>query len=149
MLAKGAGPLNVPVRSLKEMRGILRGANTEKTTVIVRIVFDGLCRGYLRLDRMADGWCLAAEFEPQLENLSDVCPDRYPVRALQMGPSVDGGGSCSGGAALTEQGNVVPLHTAISSPRRPIFALQYGLSFADAVIYATRATFGGGVGDGR
>jgi predicted nucleic acid-binding protein len=37
---------------------------------------------------------------------------------------------------LTEQGNVVPLHTAISLLAAD-FALQYGLSFADAVIYAT------------
>jgi predicted nucleic acid-binding protein len=38
--------------------------------------------------------------------------------------------------ALTEQGRVIPLNTGLSLYAADV-ALQYGLSFADAIIYAT------------
>lgn len=88
------------------------------------------------IEWLTDG-VLAAEFEPRLGNLADVYiptviqfelykwvkRERGEARALEV-------------AALTEQGHVVPLHTTISLMAADI-ALQLGLSFADAVIYAT------------
>jgi len=87
------------------------------------------------IEWLTDG-VLAAEFEPRLDSLADVYiptviqfelykwvkRERGEARALEV-------------VALTEQGNVVPLHTTISLLAADI-ALQHGLSFADAVIYA-------------
>lgn len=88
------------------------------------------------IEWLTDG-VLAADFEPLLDDLADVYiptviqfelykwvkRERGEARALEV-------------AALTEQGSVVPLHTTISLLAADI-ALQHGLSFADAVIYAT------------
>jgi predicted nucleic acid-binding protein len=41
-----------------------------------------------------------------------------------------------GAVALTEQGRVIPLTTGLSLHAADL-ALQYGLSFVDAIIYAT------------
>ena len=59
----------------------------------------------------------------QCELYKWVKRERWEVRALEV-------------AALTEQGKVVSLHTAIGLLAADI-ALQRGMSFADAVIYAT------------
>ena len=88
------------------------------------------------IEWLTDG-VLAAEFEPWLSDIEGVCVpttiqfelykwvkrERTETQALEV-------------IALTEQGVVVPLNTSISLLAADL-AIQYKLSFADSIIYAT------------
>ncbi|UJS24377.1 type II toxin-antitoxin system VapC family toxin [Thiothrix winogradskyi] len=80
---------------------------------------------------------LVAEFEPWLENIEQVyVPTVIQFELYKWVKRERGENRALEVAALTEQGIVVPLHTAISLLAADL-ALEHKLSFADAVIYAT------------
>ncbi|MEB4589462.1 type II toxin-antitoxin system VapC family toxin [Candidatus Thiothrix sp. Deng01] len=88
------------------------------------------------IEWLADG-VLADQFEPWLGDLAAVyMPTAIQFELYKWVKRESGETHALEVAALTEQGIVTPLSTPISLLAADL-ALQYGLSFADAIIYAT------------
>lgn len=88
------------------------------------------------IEWLTDG-VLADQFEPWLDDLEAVyVPTVIQFELYKWVKRESGEVRALEVAALTEQGRVTPLHTPISLLAADL-ALQHGLSFADAIIYAT------------
>lgn len=88
------------------------------------------------IEWLTDG-ALADTFEPWLQQTDQVLvPTAVQFELYKWVKREQGEAKALEVAALTEQGQVVALHTAISLLAADL-ALQHGLSFADAIIYAT------------
>lgn len=88
------------------------------------------------IEWLTDG-VLVTAFEPWLSDIAQVyVPTVIQFELYKWVKRECGENRALEVAALTEQGIVVPLHTAISLLAADL-ALEYKLSFADAVIYAT------------
>ena len=88
------------------------------------------------IEWLTDG-VLVTAFEPWLSDLEQVyVPTVIQFELYKWVKRERGEHRALEVAALTEQGNIVPLHTAISLLAADL-ALEHKLSFADAVIYAT------------
>jgi len=88
------------------------------------------------IEWLTDG-VLVTAFEPWLSDLEQVyVPTVIQFELYKWVKRERGEDRALEVAALTEQGIVMPLHTAISLLAADL-ALEHKLSFADAVIYAT------------
>ncbi len=88
------------------------------------------------IEWLTDG-VLADQFESWLDDLAEVyVPTVIQFELYKWVKRESGETRALEVAALTEQGMVSPLHTPISLLAADL-ALQHGLSFADAIIYAT------------
>jgi predicted nucleic acid-binding protein len=85
------------------------------------------------IEWLTDG-LLADDFGPYMENPVELhIPTALQFELYKWAKREKGEAEALGVVALTEQGRVVPLTTGLSLYAADL-ALQYGLSFADAII---------------
>lgn len=92
------------------------------------------------IEWLTDG-ILANDFAPYMENPAElVIPTTLQFELYKWAKREKGEVEALELIALTEQGRVIPLNTGLSLYAADL-ALQYRLSFADAIIYASARQF--------
>lgn len=93
------------------------------------------------IEWLTDG-VLADDFGPYMETSAElVIPTTLQFELYKWAKREKGEAEALEVVALTEQGRVIPLNTGIALYAADL-ALQYRLSFADAIIYATASQLG-------
>ncbi len=93
------------------------------------------------IEWLTDGF-LADDFAPYMANPVELLvPIALQFELYKWAKREKGEAEALEAVALTEQGRVMPLNTGLSLYAADL-ALQYGLSFADAIIYASSSQLG-------